>query len=227
MTVVNLQTGEIVEGEVVEPGLTATEARDLTDEIRQTLRAGHELIIRAFKGRAWIALGYKTWDDYCAGEFNEARMVRLMPEQRREIVADLRRAGMGTKAIGSALGVSHETARTDIQELGRQGVDLPDRIQSLDGIERPAERNWSPSEQDVARKAREAGSPERTPSRRPLPDSARDAGWDLRKAVERIQRLTEDDRFATHKAQVAPHLRSHLTNAIEVCQDLLERINNN
>lgn len=64
------------------------------------------------------------------------------------------------------------------------------------------------------------------PKRRALPDQARDAGWDLRKSVERLERIAADDRFAANKEQVTPHLRSHLTNAIEVCQDLLDRINN-
>lgn len=65
------------------------------------------------------------------------------------------------------------------------------------------------------------------PSRRALTDVANDAGWDLQKAIERIQRVAADDRFTANAEQVTPHLRSHLTNAIEVCQDLLNRINNN
>lgn len=63
------------------------------------------------------------------------------------------------------------------------------------------------------------------PRRRPLTDQARDAGWDLRKSVERLQRIAADDRFDPQKDQMAPHLRGHLTNAIEVCQDVLDRIN--
>lgn len=68
----------------------------------------------------------------------------------------------------------------------------------------------------------------RTPAepRRPaLAPQVESAGWDLAKAIERLQRLTADDRFDTNKNEVAPHLRSHLQNAIEVCQDLLDRIN--
>lgn len=63
------------------------------------------------------------------------------------------------------------------------------------------------------------------PKRRPITDQARDAGWELRKAVERLERIAEDDRFTANASKVAPHMRSHLTNAIEVCQDLLDRIN--
>lgn len=58
-----------------------------------------------------------------------------------------------------------------------------------------------------------------------LPPMVQSAGWDLTKTVDRIQRLADDDRFAGHQKEMAPHLRSHLTHAIEVCQDLLDRIN--
>lgn len=65
----------------------------------------------------------------------------------------------------------------------------------------------------------------KAPRRRPLPDAARDAGWELRKSVERLERIAADDRFAANKDQVAAHLRGHLNHAIEVCQDLLDRVN--
>ena len=68
--------------------------------------------------------------------------------------------------------------------------------------------------------------PPPTTRRRPITDQARDAGWDLRKSVERISKLATDDRFEPNKSKVAPHLRGHLTNAIEVCQELLDRIDN-
>lgn len=63
------------------------------------------------------------------------------------------------------------------------------------------------------------------PRRRPLPDAAGTAGWDLRKIVDRIERIAADDRYPRHKEEVATQLRSHLTHAIEVFQDLLDDIN--
>lgn len=63
------------------------------------------------------------------------------------------------------------------------------------------------------------------PRRRPLPDAARDAGWDLRRAVERLERITADDRFATNREQVADMLRDHLLNTVKACQGLLDQIN--
>ena len=62
------------------------------------------------------------------------------------------------------------------------------------------------------------------PKRRPLPVVAERAGWDLRKAMERVERVVADDRFDGHREQVAAHLRGHLSYAIEVCQDLLTRL---
>ncbi len=71
--------------------------------------------------------------------------------------------------------------------------------------------------------------PRPTPAarRRPITDQARDAGWELRKAVERVERIAQDDRFVPNELQVAPHLRGHLQFAIQVCQDLLDRIDHN
>lgn len=90
--------------------------------------------------------------------------------------------------------------------------------------EAKAEGNLSRA--NVARKAREKSGKPATKARKPITDSARTASWDLRTAVERLERIASDDRFDAHKEQVAPQLRSHLTFAVEVCQDLLARIDN-
>lgn len=138
---VDYTTGEIVEAEIVEDALSATEARELTDRIKQTLTVAHELIIAAFKGRAWIALGYANWDTYCAGEFAEARMVRLDREQRREIVTEMKQAAMSNMSIASGLGVAHSTIDLDVAEIRNHPdvVKFPDRIVGLDGKDRPSQ----------------------------------------------------------------------------------------
>lgn len=105
--------------------------------------------------------------------------------------------------------------------------DLSDGVsdQTFDRAIDDAKAEGNLSRANLARKI--IGASEVKAKRKPLPDVARDTGWELRRAVEKVARLVEDDRFDTHKPQVAPHLRSHLENAIEVCQDLLDRINNN
>ncbi len=57
-----------------------------------------------------------------------------------------------------------------------------------------------------------------------MPSFASDAGWALRKDVERLERIFADDRFTYNKVQVAASLRGHLKYAAEVCQDLLSQL---
>ncbi|MGP4009183.1 hypothetical protein [Streptomyces sp. 4N124] len=89
-------------------------ARQLTDEIKTTLTAAWDLIMEAWETRAWVALGYDSWDDYCAEEFDSAQRLRLPREERAGIVTLMRAAGMSHRAIESATGVSRETVRRDL-----------------------------------------------------------------------------------------------------------------
>lgn len=134
MSTLDIATGEIV------AHMSATSARQLTDEIRGNLTVAYDKLVDAFKGRADLALEYESWDAYCAAEFSEARMLRPTPEQRREIVASMRGEGMSTRAIGSALGVDKGTVRNDLRDSTGESspVDQPDTVTSLDGRQRPA-----------------------------------------------------------------------------------------
>lgn len=60
------------------------------------------------------------------------------------------------------------------------------------------------------------------PRRTPLPDAAATAGWELRRAIERVQRIVTDDRFTANKEQVAAQLRSHLAYALEAIPGLVD-----
>lgn len=44
------------------------EARELTEAIRSRAEQTWQLIEQAYKHRAWSALGYGSWDAYCAAE---------------------------------------------------------------------------------------------------------------------------------------------------------------
>lgn len=92
-------------------------------------------------------------------------MVRLERDQRREIVAGMSEAGMSVPAIASGLGIADRTVQRDLRQVvtpvtpslvtgldGKStvdrdlgsvpdGTDLPDRVVSVDGIERPARRH--------------------------------------------------------------------------------------
>ncbi|WP_156664677.1 hypothetical protein [Mycobacterium sp. 852002-51057_SCH5723018] len=57
---------------------------------------GTELITQAYMHRAWDALGYSSWDDYCIREFGTTRL-RLPREERAEVVTSLRESGLRLK----------------------------------------------------------------------------------------------------------------------------------
>jgi DNA-binding transcriptional ArsR family regulator len=116
--------------------LNSTEARRLTEQLRATLAVAVDLLGRIFDGRGWEALGYPTWEDYCAQELPDlARLGRGLPHpERQAVVAALREDhGMSLRAISRPLGLSHQTVYRD---LAASGVQLP-RVNSLDGRQRP------------------------------------------------------------------------------------------
>ncbi len=126
--------------------LTRDEARSLTDQIRTGLTELLPLIAEAYERRAWLALEYATWDAYCDAEL---RGVRVPVGHRHEAVAGLRGAGMSTRAIGSALGVSHQTVANDLAS-GVKSL-TPEEIVGTDG-KRYAATRWSDDERDLLKR---------------------------------------------------------------------------
>ncbi len=102
MSLVDSETGEIVEV------LDAGRARRLTDQIKVAVEGAWCLITEAYQSRAWVSLGYSSWDDYCTREFGNARL-RLPREDRQEVVTSLREAGLSVRAIAIATGESRST----------------------------------------------------------------------------------------------------------------------
>lgn len=128
--------------ELASEEMTADQAREFVEHVRASVEDLKDWIIRAVKGRAWIALGYGSWDEMCEAEFDGA-VIRLPREDRREAVASLREAGLSTRAIGSALGISNQTVGRDLSTAPNGAVE-PQTVTSLDGRERPATRSTSP-----------------------------------------------------------------------------------
>ncbi|MFD5514273.1 hypothetical protein ACFWIB_42420 [Streptomyces sp. NPDC127051] len=94
-------------------GLSEADARALTDRIKGVRHAAYELIIQAYQLGAWHALGYGSWDSYCATEFVPRGMLRIPREKRYEIVVAMTDAGMSTYEIGSALSLDPMTVLHD------------------------------------------------------------------------------------------------------------------
>lgn len=77
----------------------------------------NDLISMAYSGRAWVALGYASWDEMCHAEFDAARVIRSVGE-RRERVQALIQEGLSTRAVGAVLGVHKDTVRRDVLATG-------------------------------------------------------------------------------------------------------------
>lgn len=122
---------EVIEAEIVPEvagppsAIGATEARELTQQIRLGLETAYVNIIAAYRGRAWQALGYTSWDSYCTGEFGNLAL-RPPREDREEVIHSMRDAGMSVRAIGTATGLGLATVHRGITEGGVPGG-TPDR----------------------------------------------------------------------------------------------------
>jgi hypothetical protein len=214
--------------------LSAGEAQRLTQRIKLTassVRDGlfklRNLVEEAKRSNVWQVLGFQSWTAYLADTLADEPM-RLGRDERQELVGYLSGEGLSTRAIAPIVGASVGTVHADIAGVQNRTpapepevaadpvtgeviedaviVEEPRKITGLDG------KTYSPT------------TPKK-PNRRALTDTARDAGWDIRKATERLERVTEDDRYTRNKNEVAELLRGHLVYVIETCQGILDDLN--
>lgn len=114
--------------------LRAEDARVLTEQIKTNVEALWELIQRAYHGRAWTAVGYSSWSEYCAEEFGSSRL-RLPRGERAEVVSILRESGLSIRAIAAATGADAKTVQRDLAGVGSSHT-----ITGTDGKTYPASR---------------------------------------------------------------------------------------
>jgi hypothetical protein len=100
----------------IERVLDSTEARAPTDQIKTGVETVWHLITHAYTERAWTALGYTSWDDYCTREFGTSRL-RLPREERAEVVSSLRESGLSPRAIASATGLARNTVTKELDQV--------------------------------------------------------------------------------------------------------------
>lgn len=233
----------------VDTDLTRAEAERLATRIDLRLgviadnyAAVMPLIREAITRNAYVALGYNSHSSFISDRFGDT-LSKLAVEIRREVSRELSAAGMSTRAIAPVVGISREQVRRDTAPDTNVSPDVPQQMVAADTseVDPPAdpltgeiiEAGDTASAEVVAPprtvtgldgKTYSASSP-RPVQRKALTDTAKDAGWELRKAVERLQRIAEDDRFSRNKEEVAAHIRGHLMFTVEVCQDLLDILN--
>lgn len=188
--------------------MSEQEAQKLTERIRLTAHNYTEaraklqdLVAEAKEGNAHLALGYASWTAYLSEVLGEEPM-RLARSERQEMVQLLSSEGMSTRAIAPIVGADHATVARDVQSVAN-ATDEPRTVESMDGIARTFRTQPEP-----------AAPP--APKRRPLPEQARDAGWELRKAVERLERIYADDRYARNRDDIDALINPHITYALSI-----------
>ena len=200
-------------------------ARRLTERIRliaqnvaDNVEKLRELVAEAKDSNAHVALGYASWTAYLQDVFGDEPL-RLARDVRQELVAELTAQGMSSRAIAPIVGVDKETVRRDVAG----GAFAPPESEIV--IDGDTGEVIEPGREIVGLDGKNYSTPTRVVQRRALTDSAQDAGFDLRKAVERITRIREDDRFSRNKTELAVILRGQLLYTVETCTLLLDEIN--
>lgn len=202
--------------------LTATNYVEARDKLEALLREAQEREVHA-------ALGFASWTAYLAATFADQPMV-LPTAERREIVGMLAAEGMSTRAIAPIVGASHQTVANDLGAGVKKLTPAPRHVDTTTGeITETAGAGEAPTRAgfredtspapvpvtglDGKTYTRPAAPGPSTPKRRPLTDAFLDATYDLTKAVERLARLVEDDRFPQNAEKAAQRNRGDLLRA--------------
>ena len=124
--------------------MSPASAEQVTVQIRTVLDRGWEYIALAYKGRAFVALGYPTWDAYVDARFGDFR-IAVPREHRQQAVAALAGVRLSVRAIASLLGVGVGTVHREMVSLSGVPDRTPDgQNQSstlgLDGKQYPRRR---------------------------------------------------------------------------------------
>lgn len=116
--------------EVEELTLNATDARVLIERIRVHATAALDAMTEAWHGRAWVALGYDSWDHLCKEEFVGLQLPR---DERQALHRDLRDEGMSMRAIAATTGAHFTTVANDLMGVENSTPDPPTTITGIDG----------------------------------------------------------------------------------------------
>ena len=135
--VVDVLTGEVLSGDLIHE-LDELEARSLTDRIVHSTTLAAQLVAEAWQGRAWKALGYKSWESYADAELP---MLGSNSSNRHVLLVGLRKVGMSTRAIAAATGLHHSTVARGVANAtpetttGTDGKQYPSKIRRTETIE--------------------------------------------------------------------------------------------
>lgn len=236
----------------VEKGITHADIRESIAVAKSHGEKFFEQIVWQVENEVWKILGYGSWDELREAEYADLGVVAPRAD-RPELVTRLRAKGLTQKEIGATIGASEATVSRQLASASsdtapakitnsrgqeRPAMYAPRPVPTFDPTpdwdpttgevlagsgENPPKVTDRDSETYTRPEPKEESQPIR-PRRRPISDAARDAGWEIRKATEKIEKLLSDDRYPQNREQVTLHLRGHLLYVVESCQGLLDQL---
>lgn len=201
-------------GALVQSTLTPEAARVLTDEVKADAADLWLKCLRLYEGGAHAALGYSSWGAYYEAEFGQASSTGYRLLEAARVVALIPMRGNEGKPP------SQNTARELVPMLRA----TPERVEEV-WAEVVGEHGPQPTASQVRDHVRSATvEHEREPSRKPLSDEFRGATLDLGRVVDRITRLSRDDRFSRNAATVTDLYLHDLIRASESLRSIIDAI---
>jgi hypothetical protein len=171
--------------------LSEGEARTLTEAIKGHVKNLYLLMLEAHSGRAWVALGYKTWEAYVRAEFglSRSRSYELLIQAR--VVQTIR----GAAGMSGVPDISTHLAMRLQPYLG----ELVESIQSA------ATHGWS--EQKAREGVAQAISRQRAAMREVQNRATAVAAWDRTPSTDRGPSLVADEKPWTDRNDARIRLR--------------------
>lgn len=194
----------------LEIAMTKAEASSVTLQIRrhlEDLTETHDRLIQlveqAKSGGVWEVLGFTSWAEYAAVEFAGA-LNGLERSLRVPIVAELSAAGLSQRTIATMTGTSVGTVNSDLKGARVQALNTC----GTDGKTYPRKPLVNgagvPTSTGVIAIGEAVPPVKTTPRRRPIADVHRDALAELEKAVNKLVKIHDDDRFEASRDKLAP-----------------------
>lgn len=229
MTLVNTETGEVVEFDRSAAERRAERIRLRLDTIADNLTAVLPMIREAIAQRDDVALGYRSPGEYVADRFG-ASLSGLGIEVRRAVVGELTEAGLSTRAIAPVVGVGKSTVDRDLSHVGHltspEGESAPEAVH-LGSEQRTATGAATPAASRPPVTGIDGKTYTKKPQRRvPRPVAERTLAViqsSAAKAAREAQTLTPDQ-IRRVRAE-AGHVTASLRTSIEALQRLVDSLN--
>jgi hypothetical protein len=165
-------------------------ARKLTARIRDGLVHADGLLLQAWVGRAWLALGHATWKDYVAAELPDLQLLKVQPDVRDERIRSMAAEGMSMGAIADALAVGKGSVHRALQ-----GVELPATTTSTDGRTMATRTGRAPARRRGPRKTERAVELAQSVDTFDVRDVVATTRWPQHKASATLTRLVQQGRL--------------------------------